>query len=75
MDTIALILLGLYLVFVATFTFVATGGKIIATIINLPFSVVLLPAMLGGLLAGIAIKKHKEIKENGNRQNETNSKG
>lgn len=75
MDIVALILLGLYLVFVATFTFVSTGGKIIQTIINLPISVVVLPAMLGGLLAEMANKKYKEIKENGNRQNETNSKG
>lgn len=68
MDIVALILLGLYLVFVATFTFVSTGGKIITTIINLPFSVVILPAMLGGLLAEMANKKYKEIKENGNRK-------
>ena len=69
MDIVALILLGLYLVFVATFTFVATGGKIVTTIINLPFSVVILPAMLGGLLAEIANKKHKEIRENEHRTN------
>jgi hypothetical protein len=74
MDIVALILLGLYLVFVATFTFVSTGGKIITTIINLPFSVVVLPAMLGGLLAEMANKKYKEIRD-GNRQNETNTKG
>ena len=66
MDIVALILLGLYLVFVTTFTYTITKS-VIQTIINLPFSVVVLPAMLGGLLAEIANKKYKEIKENGNR--------
>jgi uncharacterized integral membrane protein len=73
MDIVALFLLGLYLVFVTTFTFTITKS-VIQTIINLPISVVILPAMLGGLLAEIANKKYKEIRD-GNRQNETNSKG
>lgn len=73
MDIIELFLLGLYLVFVTTFTFTITKS-VIQTIINLPISVVILPAMLGGLLAEMANKKYKEIKD-GNRQNETNSKG
>jgi hypothetical protein len=66
MDIVELILLGFYLVFVTTFTFTITKS-VIQTIINLPFSAVILPAMLGGLLAEIANEKHKEIKENGNR--------
>jgi uncharacterized integral membrane protein len=74
MDIIELFLLGLYLVFVTTFTYTITKS-VIQTIINLPISVVILPAMLGGLLAEMANKKYKEIKENGNRQNETNGKG
>ena len=65
MDLIALILLGLYLVFVATFTFVWAGGKVARTIVNLPVAFVLIPAMLGGLLAEIAKKKHEEIKKGG----------
>ena len=63
MDLIALILLGLYLVFVATFTFVWAGGNIVRTIVNLPVAFVLIPTMLGGLLAEIAKKKHEEIKK------------
>ena len=65
MDIVELFLLGLYLVFVTTFTYTITKS-VIQTIINLPISVVILPAMLGGLLAEMAIKKHEEIKEDGN---------
>lgn len=65
MDLVELFLLGLYLVFVTTFTYTITKS-VIQTIINLPISVVVLPAMLGGLLAEMANKKYKEIKENGN---------
>ena len=63
MDLIALILLGLYLVFVLTFTFVWAGGKVIRTLANLPVAFVLIPTMLGGLLAEIAKKRHEEIKK------------
>jgi uncharacterized integral membrane protein len=59
--------LGLYLVFVTTFTYTITKS-VIQTIINLPLSAVILPAMLGGLLAEMANKRYKEIKENGKRK-------
>ena len=63
MDLIALILLGLYLVFVATFTFVWAGGKVMRTIVNLPVAFVLIPTLLGELLAEIAKQKYEEIKK------------